>query len=359
MSGEGRTPRPRSRGVITLIAAILFASATFWAGLTIAQQPTNVGDDGQTEPELYEVSEGTVERSTQYGAQALWESGPTITAPVSGVITTLNLPGDGLLASGDIVYTLDLMPVVAIDGQIPAFRSLSLGTSGDDVTQLQDYLKSERFLQDDADGVYGASTEDAVRTWQAANGMARDGVVDLGEIVFAPLPARAYLADQIYIGTHVSAGSPILNTVVGAPSFSIVSQSDSITTDVIEGLEVQVIIDSFTMRGTTGTAFSELNGTTRIPIVLSSGAESCTSDCMVALPIPGPVELTASVIFEPERTGPLLPTSALRTRADGSIVVHLADGEQRIVNVLAADGGLAVVSEIAVGDMVRLFGEDE
>jgi hypothetical protein len=79
----------------------------------------------------------------------------------------------GALQSGEVA---DPEPVVAI---------LRRGAEGDDVTRLQEALRSKGFMID-ADGVFGEETENAVRRFQEANGLPADGAAGLERLERQP-----------------------------------------------------------------------------------------------------------------------------------------------------------------------------
>ena len=58
-----------------------------------------------------------------------------------------------------------------------ASADLSRGSRGEDVRRLQNMLIDLGFLQDKADGIFGKNTQDAVKLFQARNGLTVDGKV--------------------------------------------------------------------------------------------------------------------------------------------------------------------------------------
>jgi hypothetical protein len=51
-----------------------------------------------------------------------------------------------------------------------------------------------------------------------------------------------------------------------------------------------------------------------------------------------------------------VPTAAVRTDADGTAWVWMADGERRDVSVLGSSDGIAVVDGLRPGELVQVFG---
>lgn len=79
---------------------------------------------------------------------------------------------------------------ITIPGVVPAFpiegkhrvcmlleRNLSQGVRGEDVRGLQEFLKEQGYLNAEASGYFGALTSEAVRRWQAAQGVDAVGII--------------------------------------------------------------------------------------------------------------------------------------------------------------------------------------
>ncbi len=106
-----------------------------------------------------------------------------LTAPMSGVVTKVDLSAGQRLAS--------LAPVVDIDGQTvwglgtstPFYRNLAQGDSGDDVRALQAILARAGYDPGAVDGTFGAGTAAAIDAWQAAKGLTETGAFDLTRFV--------------------------------------------------------------------------------------------------------------------------------------------------------------------------------
>ena len=105
---------------------------------------------------------------------------------VASFIASAAFAGADNVASSVVVVS-PIAPVAC-----PVFsRSLSLGTIGNDVTNLQQYLNGQGFLSVDATGYFGPLTQAAVAKWQAAGGVV--GLGGFGSGFFGPL-SRAYFS---------------------------------------------------------------------------------------------------------------------------------------------------------------------
>jgi hypothetical protein len=92
---------------------------------------------------------------------------PLKTGP--GIITTLPARGDQL-EEGDVLLTVSGRPVFVLQGDIPVYRDLFPGLSGEDVHQLEDALKRLRFDPGSIDGVFDADTAAALADLYASAG---------------------------------------------------------------------------------------------------------------------------------------------------------------------------------------------
>lgn len=334
---------------------VLAATAGLWAARATLETPS-IAVTPDT-PLLYTVTEGTVSRVMSFTAAARWQSVPLARNAASGTLTTVDVqPGDRVEV-GQRLYTVDLRPVTAAEGAVPAFRDLADGATGTDVEQLQAFLAAVGHYGGAASGAFDAATASAVRTWQRAIGITADGVVRRGDLLFFPgLPARVTPADALQVGAPISAGETAIEALPEAPTFTI--------TLGLEQADLVPLVTTVLVHHTGGTWQGSIASSTATPageLVLTLVGPDATSLCgdqCGAVPIGDEAALyTADLIAVPETTGPVVPVSALRTRPDGSAAVVTADGREITISILAAAEGRAVVSGIAVGTTIRLFGE--
>ena len=129
----------------------------------------------------------------------------------SGVVTGVT-PVGTTVGQGEVLFHLDLQPTVLLHGDVPAFRDLSVGAdAGADITQLEQALVDLGFGEGvTVDGEFTDATADAVEAWEEALGRSdSDGVVTLGDVVFAPGDLR--VADVTAgTGTQVQSGADVV-----------------------------------------------------------------------------------------------------------------------------------------------------
>jgi HlyD family secretion protein len=109
--------------------------------------------------------------------------------------TYTELPGLGrVISQGHVLYRVNDRPVVLLRGSTPAYRTLSAGVSGPDVAELNADLVAlgyaPRAQLHPRSAFFGAATTTAVEKLQAALGVARNGSLALGQVVFEPTAVR-------------------------------------------------------------------------------------------------------------------------------------------------------------------------
>jgi peptidoglycan hydrolase-like protein with peptidoglycan-binding domain len=118
------------------------------------------------------------------------------------------------LHPGDVAFEIDERPVVVMLGDVPVYRTLSLGVKGRDVRQLQRNLLALGF-DDGGDlevtGEFDSDTAEAVRDWQEDLGLERTGVVEFGDIAFTP-SARRMGAHTLEVGSGIAPGAQVAST---------------------------------------------------------------------------------------------------------------------------------------------------
>jgi hypothetical protein len=147
----------------------------------------------------------------EYEGELGYGEAHAVTAGRGGVVTGVT-PVGTTLGQGDALFDLDLQPTVLLHGEVPAFRDLGVDADpGADITQLEQALVDLGF----GDGItvdeeFTSATADAVEAWEEALGRSDpDGVVTLGDVVFAPADLRIaeVTADT---GTQVQSGADVV-----------------------------------------------------------------------------------------------------------------------------------------------------
>src|SRR6266568_2736331 len=120
-------------------------------------------------------------------------AGPSGESSAPVYISKLDVAAGGTVRNGEQLAELDGQPLFALAGAVPAWRDLTPGETGPDVTELQQALASLGYYDDgDTAGYYGAATEYAVTLYYEHLGYTppATGGVPAADVLFLPsLPA--------------------------------------------------------------------------------------------------------------------------------------------------------------------------
>ncbi len=117
-----------------------------------------------------ELSSNVVTRGTaRLGLPQPISMVPSTLKPGPGLIATLPLPNTQF-EEGDMILTSSGRPLFILQGELPTYRDLSPGISGDDVRQLKHGLKRLGFNPGRVDGIYDYNTSAAVAKWYKSKG---------------------------------------------------------------------------------------------------------------------------------------------------------------------------------------------
>lgn len=343
-----------------LVLLLLIGIAGFlgwWAGREALVSPED--PLAEQEPISYTVVEGLVDHSLSFVAVAEWEAMPLARSESAGVVTSVSVDSGGEVSAGDVLFAVDLRPVVVAAGATPAFREMALRDSGDDVRQLQELLTGLGFFGGEIDGVFGSGTAAAVREWQESLGIEDDGVISLGDVVFIPdLPARVVLGEEVVVGGRLSGGEQAVLGLPVDPSFwvplspeqrNLVPIDAPVMVSYGGGVWDAEVVEAVESEGPQG-GIGELRLVLEAPV----GGSVCGAECGDWVALEGRSDFPAEIVVVPETTGPVVPVAAIQTMADGSTFVTLDSGEAAAVDVVVSQAGLAVVEGVEAGDVLLL-----
>ncbi|WP_448062316.1 peptidoglycan-binding protein [Cellulomonas hominis] len=342
--------RRHATALVWVVTVALVATVGFWAGKTFGTPPA--GPTAAPSEIAYTASSGEVGQTQNFVAQGSWTRSSTPPSAVSGTVTTVDLPPDGVVSAGLPLLTVNLRPVIAAVGSVPAFRTLKHGTSGPDVTQLQELLRTEGFDAPSTGG-FDASTGRAVRAWQKVHGFAVDGVVASGDVLFLPtLPLRLTPAEGIVPGAVVEAGQSLFDQL-GDPVVTVTLDATQ-TATVPQSGDVVLEVDGSRWSGVIGRSTQKDDGSVLLTLTAADGSAICANACGAALPTEGSRNLPVEIVVTPATTGVVVPVSAVRSDASARTSVRLPDGTDVPVEVVASARGLAVVEGIDDGTQVLI-----
>lgn len=359
----GTSPKRRRLTVaIAWVLSLVVALAIGWWAAAQATRPPSAGIPPAA-PVTVDVVNGSLEVEQAYGIDASWPTRPVGVNGKDGVLTSMSLKSAGSrIRAGDILYTIDLQPVVALKGETPAFRELHQGLSGDDIRQLQEFLKSQGYLTGSVDGRYGPATRSAVNRWSKARGVPQTGTVPAGQIVFVTtLPAVLAPAKDARIGARISSGQDLIVGAQADPTFSfrVLPEAVSRTT---KGLPVHINANGKTWMAAVDRLAASTDETDATIAILrpASGTSSiCGADCSSAVTPGKATVLPGKLVLVPKTTGAEVPTAAIQTDVSGTTFVTLDDGERHTIETRASSDGRSIVDGLEPGQRVVVPGSVE
>lgn len=338
-------------GCAVLVGA-LAGAAVAWSATVLFASPPEVLDEAEFA--TAESAIGEVGSSVTLGVTAGWPSTIGGTNQALGTVTSVDVAAGAIVEQGDVLYSVDLRPVIAAVGAVPSFRTLAIGAEGADVTQLQQLLSDLGHFRSAHDGKFTRATESAVKTWQRSLKLTADGRVQPGDLIFAPsLPSRIALDDTVVTpGARLEGGEPVLAMLAGEPEFGLHLDATQAAA-IPSGSRVLITSPAgHEWIALTGERRSEENEV----VVAVAGAPDvsiCGAHCD-EIPAVGATLLRSRVVTLEPQKGVVVPTAALVTGADGGVAVVDAAGSRHPVEVTASASGMTLVNGIAPGLRVQL-----
>jgi len=233
-----------------------------------------------------------------------------------------------------VLYTVDGAPAVALDGALPAWRSMSTAsTDGADIAQLEASLVALGYDPDQkvtVDDHFDTATRTMVKNWQRGLGVDTTGKVTLGTVVFLPSATTVSTVTRV-VGDTVGDGDTMM---------TLASPTQTVVIDVPTGDEARVVPGLSVGIGNVQAAVSRLrsanrNGTVVVEAVITpvTPIENATNGTAVK------VKITLQ-----DQAGVLIaPAEALVSRLDGTYAVQpqTTDGTTKwlTVELLGVSGG--------------------
>ena len=341
--------RPPALGALVLAAG----AAIGWAGATVFTPPSDLSDP--TAFTYVSVEEGEVGSSINLNTVAEWTLTPVGSNLASGTVTSINIEPGQEVTAGTVLYTVNLRPVVIAQGAVPSFESLSQGMKGADVAQLQSLLTTLGLYSGASNGTFAYSTTAAVKGWQKLLGIAPDGVVQAGDIVFVPtLPTRLALDTTIVKrGAVLSGGEAVLTGLPAEPSFHVPA-TEAQAALMPSGTVVEIAgPNGEKWVGVAADQVADEFSTINVQLTGVDGASICGDAC-AAVPVTDPTYLTSRVVTVASVTGLRVPSAALLSKADGSTVVVDKKGKEYQVTVVTSARGMSIIEGVPNATEVRV-----
>jgi hypothetical protein len=353
--------------VLAGAAAVVAGSAT---GGVVAMSGAAQATAAAQEPP---VNTATVERGrlsdmvSQYGTltyRARSDGSPySVINRARGIYTKLPNGGDRV-GCGDVLYRVNDYPVLLLCGSTPAYRSLSEGASGPDVTELNanlvDLGYATRARLDPSSNSFSSETASALEKLQSKLGEDRTGSLDLGQAVFLPESVRiAEVTGEL--GGSAQPGSKVLSATSDTLEVQLAldpSQQGAVKT----GDRAQITLPG--NRSVTGKV-DRLGRVARVPARQDTGAGDATIPAYISLDDPkearrldkAPVQV--NITTQGVESALSVPVTAIVGKSGGGFAVEVVrdGGRRELVAVKlglfdTAGGRVQVEGDLRRGDRV-------
>jgi hypothetical protein len=330
------------------VAAI--AGTAGWAAARIFA--TSATGAAEREYLLVKARAGTLSDERPLKVDARWQQSITLPNQARGIVTSMDVNQSREVSAGSVLYTVDLHPVVAAEGSVPSFRALGPDTEGDDVKQLQVMLAANGYFTGTPDGRFGSRTTEAVKDWQRESGLEQSGIVGVGDIIYFPaLPSRvSFDTEKIAVGLSVSGGEAGVQVLSPAPIFQASATPQQAR---LLGEGTPVIVGAQKWPGRVAEQNATEDGNVILLLSAENGGSVCGLDCSAVSPA-GTTNFDAVALIVPATEGILIPTSAIRTKADGATVVLDKKGTTVPIRLLASAKGQSLVDGLRAGAIIRI-----
>ncbi len=372
-------------GTAVLVAAIATGGVVDMSSgkqaISAAQEPP---------PNKVKVAKRELSAMVSLSATLTYRAGPdgspySVINQASGIYTELPGPGQ-VISQGQVLYRVNDSPVGLLYGSTPAYRSLSAGASGADVTELNadlvalGYATSAQLSA--TSSFFGSATTTAVEKLQADLGVTQNGTLALGQAVFEPTAVRvsslsAQLGGSTQTGQTVMQGSSTTRQVqvaLDASQQSDVAVGDTVTITLPNNQATPGVVSSVgtvaTCPSNSGSSGSSSSSATPGTGTCSSGNSGSSATPTLTVDVTpsdpaatgtwdqAPVRVTITTASVPSAL--VVPVTALLARAGGGYAVEVVDpgGTNHLVSVSLglfddADGLVQVTSSaLAAGQEV-------
>jgi multidrug efflux pump subunit AcrA (membrane-fusion protein) len=349
-------------------AAVLVAVTAI--GGVVAVSSAKQASPAQREPP---VSTATVERGklsnmvSQYGTltyRARSDGSPySVFNRARGTYTELPDAGDEV-DCGDVLYRVDDKPVLLLCGSTPAYRSLSEGDSGPDVSEVNANLVhlgyATRAQLHPSSDRFSSETASALEKLQSKLGEDRTGSLDLGLAVFLPESVRiATVTGEL--GGSARPGAQVVQATSDTLEVQV-ALDPSQQHEVKPGDRAQITLPDNTL--VTGKV-DRLGRVAQVPAGQNNGGGTATIPAYITLDDPekargldrAPVQV--EITTKGVENALSVPVTAIVGKSGGgfAVVVVRDGGRHELVAVTlglfdTAGGRVAVEGDLRVGDRV-------
>jgi peptidoglycan hydrolase-like protein with peptidoglycan-binding domain len=275
----------------------------------------------------------------------------TATTASTGIVTWV-APASSVLHNGDVLYRVDNVPVILVEGDGVLWRKIAVGDSGDDVLAVETALSALGYDPSatvTVDTSYTSYSRAMSRRFEAAYGLETTTTFPFESVVMRP--SDVIVTDiALNVGDAVSTGNTVL-TVSDTSRIVTFSLDPADRNKLAEGDAVSVRLSSGdSVAATILSISSGLDTTTSAYDVVASVADPLEGvGDKVEVTVAGSIPLASAAL--------LVPATSLVMRDDGTTTVGvLRDGivTNVAVTVIATAGSSTAVeaSGLAEGDVI-------
>jgi hypothetical protein len=247
------------------------AGAAWHAGAFGANGSSGSSNDAPP-PATYTVTRQNISQTTSENATLGYTGSYTVTGKGGGTLTKLPSAGSAI-RQGQVLYRTDSgIPTVLLYGSVPAWRSMSEGTTGSDITQLNHDLVELGYANSSNVSAlgwdyYSWETRYAVERMETGLGVSSpSGSLSLGSVVFEPEELRV---SNVTGSLGGPASGPILSTTSDRQQVTI-NLTTSMESEVKAGDAVSVQLP---------------NGSTTPGVITSVGRVASGSGSSATIPV--------------------------------------------------------------------------
>jgi multidrug efflux pump subunit AcrA (membrane-fusion protein) len=322
------------------VAAVALAAVAGGATWAVAGEGSASGNKSADPP----TSTATVERRNLVQYESVdgtlgYDDARTLYAQRPGTVTALRRPGS-VVKRGEALYWLDAKPVTLLYGSVPMWRRLDARTpDGADIRELEQNLVAlgyDPYGSIEIDDEWDSATTAAVKRWQDDLGLAKNGAVELGDVVFLP-GLRRVGEQKTTVGALLQPGAEVMDTSATRRIVSVDLDADKQALVQIGDKVTVELPDTSTIRGRIASVgkvaeteqdpqTGDQTTTITVRIALARGSKTGTFD-------EAPVDV--SLAKETAKGVLSVPVNALLALAEGGYAVEVvsADGSTRLVRV--------------------------
>jgi len=353
----------KTRAVIA-VAVVAVAVAGGVAAVVLATRDTSNQSSTVAartiETSTAKVVQGELTDEETLDGEVTYRDATVLNAAGSGVLTGLSAEGT-VVDRGGVLYEVDGISVPLLFGAKPMWRTLTVGTEGEDVRQLEENLVALGYAKEagvtvTVDDEFTSATAEAVVELQADLDRNETGSLAVGDVVFLPGAvrmgaAKADLGARLQQGNavaEIASAERIVTIDLEPKKQSLVSVDAPVTIRFRDGRSTPGRIASVAQTVTTSGEGDSATESIEVTAAFDDPAQAGTLD-------KAPVDVKITKV---QAAGVLsVPIKALLSLAEGGYAVEVVgpDGAHELVAVTPGafgNGRVAITGDIAAGDDV-------